>query len=271
MDLEELTKHQIILLTLFVSFITSIATGIVTVSLMSQAPVGVTRVVNQIVEHTVQTVVPATQGAAAATVTEKTVVVKDDDLTAQSIAAVQKAIVRIVAKGGNTLVARGVIVGATSATGTVMTDRSALENSSASEFEAILNSGTRVPVVFDDSGATTTPIAMVSLVLGTSTGFAPAKLTDVSALALGQSVIRIGGVGADNVDVGVISVLPVSSGTAASNIEANVSSVTPGAVLVTLFGEVIGITTSDSAGNGPDFYSVLPPPSSAETKVPAST
>src|SRR5882757_6329534 len=103
MDLEDLSKHQVVLLTLLVSFVTSIATGIVTVSLMSQAPVGVTRVVNQIVEHTVQTVVPATQGAAAATVTEKTVVVKDDDLAAQSIGKAQKAIIRIVAAGGKDL------------------------------------------------------------------------------------------------------------------------------------------------------------------------
>ena len=38
MDLEHLNKTQIILLTLLVSFVTSIATGIVTVSLLAQAP-----------------------------------------------------------------------------------------------------------------------------------------------------------------------------------------------------------------------------------------
>ena len=34
MDLEKLTKHQTVLLTLLVSFVTSIATGIVTVGLL---------------------------------------------------------------------------------------------------------------------------------------------------------------------------------------------------------------------------------------------
>src|SRR3954470_15729289 len=107
MDIEKLTKHQIVLLTLLVSFVTSMATGIVAVALMDQAPPAVTKTINQIVEHTVEKVVPATQGAAAATITEKTVVVKDDDLAAQSIAGVQKAIVRIVGKGGTELVALG--------------------------------------------------------------------------------------------------------------------------------------------------------------------
>ena len=142
MDLEHLTKHQIILLTLLVSFVTSIATGIVTVSLMDQAPTGVTRVVNQIVEHTVEKVIPSTQGAAVVT-TEKTVVVKDDDLAAQSIATVQKSLVRITAAGGEFLVARGVLV---DNKGTALTDKSALLASGAESFEAILPSGERVGV-----------------------------------------------------------------------------------------------------------------------------
>src|SRR3990167_10920392 len=96
-----MSKHQIVLLAFLVGFVTSIATGIVTVSLMDQAPPSITRTINQIVERTVEKVVPAavpaSQGAAAATVIkETTVVVKNDDLVAQSIAGVQKGIVRII-------------------------------------------------------------------------------------------------------------------------------------------------------------------------------
>ena len=37
-DIKELNKHQLILVTLLITFVVSIATGIVTVSLMNQAP-----------------------------------------------------------------------------------------------------------------------------------------------------------------------------------------------------------------------------------------
>jgi hypothetical protein len=253
MDLEQLTKHQIILLTLLVSFVTSIATGIVTVSLMDQAPSSVTRVINQIVEHTVETVSPPTQGAAAAQSTEKTVVVKDDDLAAQSIAKVQKGIVRIVEAGGKELVARGVII---DGKGTAITDTAALHNSGASDFEAILSSGERVPAkILTD--ASSSPTILLALAVGTSTGFAPVALSSASKLQLGQSIIRIGGIGSDTVGNGVIASLPRETDGSQRLIEASVGATTPGSVLITLFGEVIGITTSSSLLTGNDFYSTL--------------
>ncbi|MBI4692235.1 MAG: trypsin-like peptidase domain-containing protein [Candidatus Terrybacteria bacterium] len=48
--MENLTKTQIVLLTLLVSFMTSLATGIVTVSLMSQAPAPFTQTVHKVIE-----------------------------------------------------------------------------------------------------------------------------------------------------------------------------------------------------------------------------
>ena len=266
MDLEQLTKHQIILLTLLVSLVTSIATGIVTVSLMNQAPQGVTRTINQIVEHTVQTVVPPVQGAAAATVTtEKTVVVKDDDLTAQSIAAVQKSIIRITAKGGQDLIARGVIV---DAKGTALTDSDALAASGATAFDAILPDGTRVPVTVI-SDATSTSIAQVSVAVGTSTAVVPATLADASKLELGQSVVRIGGKGVDTVGEGVIATLPSSD--APTLIEASVTSATPGSLLMDIFGDVIGIATTDSLAQGSDYYTLTTMPAAPATKATSKT
>lgn len=255
MDLEQLTKHQIVLLTLLVSLVTSIATGIVTVSLMGQAPPSVSRTINQIVERTVETVVPASQGASPATiVTEKTVVVTEDDLAASSIASVQKAVVRIVAKSDpEVLVARGVIV---DAAGAVLTDRRALVATKADAFEAILASGARVPATLRAGQSTTSPLVVLDLAVGTSTTLQPAALAEDSKLQLGATVIRIGGSGADRVGTGVLAALPLQSGAHLGLIESSVSSATPGSVLITLFGEVVGITTGASAAAGPEFYTV---------------
>src|SRR3990167_3502922 len=97
MDIEQLSKSQIVLLTILVAFVTSIATGIVTVSLMEQAPPAIAQTVNRVVERTVERVVPATQNAAAATVitTEKTIVVKESDLVAKAVADAMPSIVRL--------------------------------------------------------------------------------------------------------------------------------------------------------------------------------
>ena len=85
MDIEQLSKSQIILLTLLVSFVTSIATGIVTVSLMGQAPPSIAQSVNRIVERTVEKVIPAGQTASTVITREKTVVVKESDLISEAV------------------------------------------------------------------------------------------------------------------------------------------------------------------------------------------
>lgn len=60
MDIEELSKSQLILLTILVNFVTSVATGILTVSLLDHAPAFVTQTVNRVVEHTIETVAAST-------------------------------------------------------------------------------------------------------------------------------------------------------------------------------------------------------------------
>jgi hypothetical protein len=85
MNLEELTKSQIVLLTLLISFVTSMATGIVTVSLAEQGVSPVTNTVNKIVERTKEIVVKV-EDPSSPVIIEKEVVVQEQDLVASAIA-----------------------------------------------------------------------------------------------------------------------------------------------------------------------------------------
>lgn len=78
--MENLTKQQIVLLTLLVSFVTSLATGIVTVALMNQAPQGFIQTVNRVVEKVIPATITNTQ-----TVVKETVVVSVDDMIVRAI------------------------------------------------------------------------------------------------------------------------------------------------------------------------------------------
>ncbi|MBK5215789.1 MAG: hypothetical protein JJE53_03215 [Candidatus Pacebacteria bacterium] len=54
MDIKELDKKQLILLTLLITFVVSIGTGIVTVSLMNQAPEIVPQTINNVIQRTIE-------------------------------------------------------------------------------------------------------------------------------------------------------------------------------------------------------------------------
>src|SRR3989338_8034713 len=98
--MEQLTKQQIVLVTLLVSFVTSIATGIVTVALMDQAPPGVTQTINRVVERTIEKVVPAPTQQTASVITKETIVVKEDALVVEAVAKNTKSVVSIIAVSG---------------------------------------------------------------------------------------------------------------------------------------------------------------------------
>ena len=89
MQIEELNKSQIVLLTLLISFVTSMATGIVTVSLMEQGVTPVSNTVNQIVERTKEVIVKVQDPQGPVVIKEKeTVIVKQADLVASAVAKV---------------------------------------------------------------------------------------------------------------------------------------------------------------------------------------
>lgn len=90
MDIKELNKSQLILLAVLLSFITSIATGITTVTLLQQAPVSFTAPVNRVIQQTVEKI----QNVEGKT-TVQTVIVKEEDLVVDAISKNQGALFSI--------------------------------------------------------------------------------------------------------------------------------------------------------------------------------
>ncbi len=87
MDIKDLNKAQLILLSLLLSFVTSIATSITTVTLLQQAPTSITVPINRVVQQTVEKI----QQVEGKTITQ-TVVVKEEDLVVDAIAKNQNAV-----------------------------------------------------------------------------------------------------------------------------------------------------------------------------------
>ncbi|MFA5778295.1 MAG: hypothetical protein WC870_02300 [Candidatus Paceibacterota bacterium] len=81
MDIKDLNKSQLILLAVLLSFVTSIATGITTVTLMQQAPASVTTPINRVVQQTIEKI----QQVEGKT-TVQTIVVKEEDLVVDALA-----------------------------------------------------------------------------------------------------------------------------------------------------------------------------------------
>jgi hypothetical protein len=80
MDIKDLNKSQLILLAILLSFIVSIATGIVTVSLIQQAPPSITTPINRVIKQTVEKIVQMPGNT-----TVKTILIKEEDLVVDAI------------------------------------------------------------------------------------------------------------------------------------------------------------------------------------------
>lgn len=276
MNLEELTKTQIVLLVLLVSFVTSIATGIVTVSLLDQAPPAVTQTINRIVERTIERVVPDTAatpsaqraGAAAVVTKETTVVVKDEDLITQAIEKNRKSVVRIQKVIANEAgevkketIALGVIV---NAAGLVATDAAALARGSA--YAALTSEGTSY--ILKAAYLAESPVALLSIQKDPNdkAKFIPVQFTDLSKLKLGQSIISFSGAERDDVQIGIIRSLltvkvpPEKEGGEEATILAFIDTDLSGAILsgtplFNIFGELVGLETSAARDISPRSFS----------------
>lgn len=253
MDLNHLNASQLVLLTLLVSFVTSIATGIVTVSLMEQAPPTIAQTVNRVVERTVERVVPAAQEASVITpiVTEKTIVVKETDYIAEAIEKASPAIVRLYTKtkdaagdDADIFLGLGVVV---SRDGTIYSDVAAWPASNSVVVERA--DGTRVPATL---ASNSDPGGVLVLSGATSTAEGEvlwnAGVFSREDIALGSSVVSIAGRSTMRVGNGIVSALPSTEDPALSLIDTNVpqGAVVYGSVITDDQGRIIGISTAVS-------------------------
>lgn len=255
MHMEELNKNQIVLLTLLISFVTSIATGIMTTSLLQEAPLEVTRNINRIVEKTIETVTPATvttSGQKEVT----TVVVKEEDLIVDSINKNLKSIVRIKEKDGavGTVSFYGIGLVLTK-DGVIAADRKYMPVGNI--YIVTTSDGKEFPLVPMGVDKQTNFILFKAnqgekVTDKTAYQFSPAKLSDVDP-RLGQTIIALGGDETNAVAVGrVISLDMKESGVGTStikylsgiNTDISTKELVDGSPAFNLSGDVIGFKLS---------------------------
>jgi hypothetical protein len=229
--MEDLNKQQLILLVLLVSFVTSIATGIITVSLLDKAPVAVTQTINRVVERTVETVVPDNLEPQERVVTvRETVVVTEEDRVVEAISKNKKSIVRVVNNAG-TFLAIGFI---RTAEGEVLVSGSGY--SSVSDYTARFDNGEEIPLNYEkydeQSG-----VAYFTLQPEDERVFAVSSVA-TEDLQLGQSVVAMSG--SDRSIIATGRVIDVESGVSVAT-DMNTTNMNTGTILINLSGDVVAI------------------------------
>ena len=256
--MEELSKSQIVLLTLLVSFVTSIATGIVTVSLMDQAPPAVAQTVNRIIERTVEKVVPSPLGQSAAVVTtEKTVIIKESDLIVQAVEKITPSLVRVYTNSAedSVFLGLGIIL---DAEGSVIVDNSVLSVlGGLREVSITLFDGASLSASIS-SRDESTGIAFLKPATTTADGkiahFTPATLS-MDSPVLGQTIVVLSGKSIPRITDGLVTAIIPRAESKHTIVDTNVSSdfIMEGSPLISTEGVLLGISTSlsrESSQNG---------------------
>jgi len=253
--MEDLTKHQLILLALLVSFVTSIAASIATASLLDQAPPRVTETIHRVVERTVETVVPSESPNKPATVTqEKTVIVREEDAITEAIATVSSSVVRLYLTAddaqhddddatGPDQISRfrgiAIVIGTS---GRLVTSSRVVVSGTQNTYEAKLSDGTLATAAIDERSAENGLATLVLTVPAGGTIPEPVTFGDITNLRLGQTMLGLGGNNTANVSVGIIASITPGSESAVRELTVSFTSNTHGMPLVNLFGEVIGFS-----------------------------
>ncbi len=252
--MEHLTKAQIVLLTLFVSFVASMATGIVVVTLMQQSPEPISQTINNVIERTIEKITPGPTIEKT-----KSVIIKDEDLIVAAIDRNIKSTVALratVGEGGVLPAGVGTII---SSDGLVITDR---WNFGLGDLYTTINGVQYTLNVISNEKGNTLGLGRLVPVTGTSTpAFIPVTMGNPDLLRLGQTAIVIGGRDGKTITTGLINNLESHTITdKETKIETKVldnvgvstrfSGSSNGAPIINLSGDVIGfLSINESAGS----------------------
>ncbi len=238
MSIEELTKTQLVLLVLFVSFITSIATGVVTVGLLggTPLPVTVTQTVNRVVEHTIEKVVPG-----QTLVREVPTVISDEDLLMKTISSSFPAIVEIT-RDGETLSAAGLGF-LVSTEGFIVTPADSVTDRTASYSVSVAGKPERPLEVVAVNQAGN--YALLKIADTEVKEKFPHITLDEKVISLGQSVVAQGGDADGTIALGVVTGIHGSKGALAPSVSFAEDKPQAGSPVLTYRGGVVGMWTGE--------------------------
>jgi S1-C subfamily serine protease len=254
--MEHLTKQQIVLLTLLVSFVSSIATGIVTVSLLDQAPPAVTQTVNRIVERTIEKAVTA--ATTTPIITKETIVVKEDEAIVAAAMKVSQSLVHIYGQPVESSVTENLGLGITVSSKGLIVARAFTDG--RTRFSAELQGGNTVSITL--LGKTDGGLALFQADQSTDPkdvrAYSAVPVGDSDILDLGQSVVVVGGATDPVVSTGILSSVirdgaPLPTGDRqVTLLKTNVldQELASLSVLVNLRGEAIGWKTGSTRDDG---------------------
>lgn len=250
--MNDLNSQQIVLLCLLVSFVSSVATGITTVSLLDQAPEPVSQTINRVVERTIERVVDPVVSTVTNTVSKpervvETVVVNQEDLTVEAVEKNSKSLVRIFGSSKNSekfFVGLGVVI---SSDGKVLTSSTVI--GTAEKFYAEYVDGSYELNLVKEANQGSVVFEPKELEEGKV--FTSAKFGNSQNLKLAQTVISLGGQDRNLVSTGIISTLETNEASdfTVINTSINESSIIRGSVLINLSGEIVGVRVAGSSAS----------------------
>ncbi|MFZ2500852.1 MAG: hypothetical protein WAW90_02585 [Minisyncoccia bacterium] len=227
MNIEELSKSQLILLTILVNFVTSVATGILTVSLLDHAPAIVTQTVDRVVERTIETV-----AAAPAAVIQSAPAPSNQDLVTAAIGAVAARAVAIYAADTGTstpAISIGTYLNKSRAVVAVAQDvlpkEVLIEFTDGSHMRASLSHQGNGIMIYGFADSATLPKATSPVLIGSKS----LKL-GATALALGTNGFAATGIVARVGEKGIYTTLPdIGIGSAVVDLSGNLIGISAGA------------------------------------------